>query len=66
VVIAEDDKVISGSSDKTIKIWDCSAGQSRDIFGNYSVILSLVLSHDSRWLVCGDDNGRIWIFEWVK
>jgi hypothetical protein len=41
-------------------------GKSRELFGNDAAILSLALSPDGRWLVCGDLMGRVWIFEWVK
>ena len=58
--------VISGSYDKTVKVWNIVTGDSRELFGSDSAILCLALSPDDRWLACGDERGRVWIFEWVK
>jgi WD40 repeat protein len=56
---------VSGSKDKTLKVWELVTGNSSVLLSNDSSILSLALSHDGHWLVCGDAVGRVWIFEWV-
>jgi WD40 repeat protein len=58
--------VVSASADYTVKVWNLDTGTSRELFNNDSGIHSLDLSSDGRWLACGDEMGRVWIFEWVK
>jgi WD40 repeat protein len=58
--------VVSGSRDKTVKAWGLEKGNSCELFGNDAPVLSLALSCDGRWVACGDEVGRVWIFEWVK
>jgi WD40 repeat protein len=59
-------QVVSGASDGTVKVWELATGRCETLFGNDAPLRSLALSPDSRWLVCGDEVGRVWIFEWVK
>ena len=47
-------------------MWDLATGDFSELFGNDSAIRSLALSPDGHWLACGDEMGRVWIFEWVK
>jgi WD40 repeat protein len=65
VVVTSDGKqVVSGSGDKTLRVWDMINGKSQTLFENDKVIWSLYLSHDSRWVICGDELGRVWVFAW--
>ncbi|HEY76402.1 MAG TPA: hypothetical protein G4O00_09510 [Thermoflexia bacterium] len=57
---------VSGSADRTVKVWDLEEGTSHVLFWNDATIFSLALSPDGRFLVCGDSQGRVWIFEWVR
>jgi WD40 repeat protein len=67
VVVTPDGKqVVYGSGDNTIKVWDLATGQNRILFWNDCEIYSLALSSDCRWVVAGDTQGRVWIFEWMK
>jgi WD40 repeat protein len=59
-------RIVAGSKDNTVKVWEMATGDSRELFGNDSSINSLALSPDGRWLAYGDTVGRVWIFEWVK
>ncbi|HOT90924.1 MAG TPA: hypothetical protein PLJ78_11180 [Anaerolineae bacterium] len=58
--------IVSGLDDRTLRAWDLESGQSRLLFWNDALILSLALSGDDRTLACGDSQGRVWIFEWVR
>lgn len=57
---------VSGTDDRTLKVWDLDSGQARLLFWNDASITSLALSCDGRTLACGDSQGRVWIFEWVR
>jgi WD40 repeat protein len=66
VVVTPDGKqIVSGSGDKTLRVWDLNNGKSQTLFENDKVIWSLYLSHDSRWVICGDELGRVWVFDLV-
>jgi len=41
-------------------------GEKRAFFWNDDAIHSLALSRDGRLLACGDEAGRVWIFDWVR
>jgi WD40 repeat protein len=58
--------VVSGSDDHTLRSWDLESGQSCLLFWNDAPILSLAFFGDNRTLACGDKQGRVWIFEWVR
>jgi hypothetical protein len=58
--------IVSGSEDRTIRAWEPESRESRVLFWNDAVILSLALSRDGRLLACGDAAGRVWMFDWVR
>lgn len=66
VAVDPEGRVVSGSRDRTIKVWDIEMGRYLDIFGNESDISCMALSQEHRHLVCGDSQGHVWIFEWVR
>jgi WD40 repeat protein len=55
--------VSAGSGDKTIRVWQLASGESRTLFRHSTTIPCLAT--DGHWLVCGDVEGRVWIFEWM-
>jgi len=59
-------QVVYALKEKTIKGWDLVSGKSINLFINETDIYPLALTKDGKWLVCGDDNGRVWIFEWIR
>ena len=64
VAITPDGKqVISGSDDNTIQAWNLETGEPHVLFHNSNPINSLAT--DNHWLVCGDEEGHVWIFEWL-
>jgi WD40 repeat protein len=65
-VIVTDNMAAIGYQDNLIKIWDLEAEKENTVFANNAEILSLEISQDERYLVCGDRAGKVWIFEWIK
>jgi len=63
VAISADSAILaSGSSDKTIKVWDLGTGELRHtLTGHSSCIFSLAISPDGQTLAsCGDKTTKIW------
>ncbi|CAA6804629.1 MAG: High-affnity carbon uptake protein Hat/HatR [uncultured Sulfurovum sp.] len=64
IAISEDGKyIVSGSSDKSIKIWDRSTGElERSLTGHTGSIYSVAISRDGKTIVSGssDKSIKIW------
>jgi WD40 repeat protein/tRNA A-37 threonylcarbamoyl transferase component Bud32 len=63
VAISADSAILaSGSSDKTIKVWDLGTGELRHTLRGHSLcIFSLAISPDGQTLAsCGDNTTKIW------
>jgi hypothetical protein len=66
VALSPDGRTISGSRDRTVRGgWDPANRVLRVLFWNDADILSLALSGDGQLLACGDEVGRVWIFDVV-
>ena len=65
VAISPDGKtIVSGSWDKTIKIWDMQSGECLNTLeGHSSYVESVVISPDGKTIVSGDHNGTIKIWD---
>lgn len=50
---------VSGSFDRTIKVWDIESGRVMAEFTGKSAIYSHALSADGRTAVAGEDSGRV-------
>lgn len=58
--------LMSGSADKTIKIWNLTTGaEIRTLSGATSFINTLALSSDGQILMSGDANGQIIFWNWA-
>lgn len=52
--------IATGSSDKTVRLWDVHSGECVRIFiGHRSMVLSLAMSPDGRYMASGDEDGAI-------
>merc|ERR1711916_33197 len=63
---ADGRRVVSGSSDKTIRIWDVETGmEEKRLEGHSDHVSSVAWSADGRRVVSGSDDGtiRIWDVE---
>ena len=61
LVISSDDKyIISGSKDKTIRIWNLLE-KSQEFFleGQHSDVLSLAITSDNKYIISGFRDGSI-------
>ena len=59
-------QVVSGSADHKIIVWDLKTEYRKVSFWNDCGISSLALSADDRWVIVGDQKGKVWIFERMK
>ncbi len=70
VALNRDNKwLVSGSSDKTIKIWNTLNGKlERTLEGHDWKVLTLAISNDSKYIVSGSNDGsvKLWDFETGK
>lgn len=54
----------TGSSDKTVRLWDVQSGECVRIFiGHRSMVLSLAMSPDGRYMASGDEDGIIMLWD---
>ena len=62
MTLLPDGSLASGSSDKTIRIWDPKSLQTiKKLIGHYDRVNSLVLLPDGRLVSCSDDKiNKIW------
>lgn len=52
--------IATGSSDKTVRLWDIQSGECARIFiGHRSTVLCLAMSPDGRYMSSGDEDGII-------
>jgi WD40 repeat protein len=57
--------VLSGSWDKTLRLWDVATGHCVKTFGTGSGVSAVGLSSDGRWMLAGNsDSLQIWQLDW--
>ncbi|QLE57665.1 WD40 repeat domain-containing protein [Nostoc sp. TCL26-01] len=70
VIFSNDGKtVVSGSTDKTIKVWNLDTGEViSTLRGHRDVVRAMALSHDGQTLISGsgDKTIKIWDFQTLK
>jgi len=61
------DLLVSGSSDKTIKIWDLKSGKCVDsISGHEGTLWSLAFCNNGKHLVSSSEYGQIMVHELIQ
>ncbi|MEP6524102.1 hypothetical protein NDA07_20355 [Microcoleus vaginatus DQ-U2] len=59
-VTADGKRAISGSDDKTIKVWDLTTGNVIASFTGESSIACCAIAPDGVTIVAGDESGRVY------
>jgi WD40 repeat protein len=64
-VFTSDDKwIVSGSTDRTIKIWDAASGSlTTTLSGHATAVSVLAISPDGKYLASGGADGEIRIWD---
>ena len=57
--------LVSGSLDKTVKIWSLSTGECLHTFINDSPITAIAISPDGKKVIAGDEAGRLHFLELI-
>lgn len=54
--------IVTGSSDKSVRIWDVESGEFRQLQGHTSDVYRCVFSQDGEWVVSASQDGtvRVW------
>ncbi len=65
VAISSDNKfIVSGSSDKTIRIWERESGtQIQELKAHDNTVNSVSISSDNKFIVSGSDDKTIRVWE---
>ena len=57
-------KLVSGSQDKTVRLWNVETGELIHILQEHTnVVLSVAFSPDGNTIASGDDNRTIWVWD---
>lgn len=67
VAFASDDRLVSGSSDGTVRVWDINARSEipEPLFRDQSPVYSLAVAHDSPWIAAGGGGGTVRVWDMV-
>ena len=58
-------RIVSGSSDKSVRVWDSSTGEVQNVLeGHTDLVQSVAFSPDGRCIVSGSSDKSVWV--WVS
>jgi WD40 repeat protein/energy-coupling factor transporter ATP-binding protein EcfA2 len=57
---------VSSSEDQTLRVTSLAGGRSRVLFANDTRIRSVAMAGHGGAVACGDDRGRVWLFQWME
>src|SRR6185369_16433800 len=64
VAFAANGRALSGSDDKTVRMWEVESGRALGVFeGHTEAVTSVALSADGRHALSGSDDSRILLWE---
>ncbi len=65
MTVTPDDKyVISGSSDKTLKLWELATGQElRTLTGHSSSVNAVTVTPDGKYVISGSDDNTLKLWD---
>ena len=55
--------VVSGSDDRTLRLWEVASGASRVLEGHGGAVKAVAFSPDGRHVVSGSDDGTLRLWE---
>ncbi|NJM28394.1 MAG: WD40 repeat domain-containing protein [Pseudanabaena sp. RU_4_16] len=63
--VAVDDQNVSGSSDRTVRIWDAKTGEpiGKPLTGHDGLVTSVAFSPNGERIVSGSDDKTVWIWD---
>ena len=53
-------RIVSGSNDKTAKIWNTTTGECVDILRHLNVVSSVAFNHDGSRIISGSHKVVVW------
>ena len=57
--------VVSGSDDKTVRVWDWQSGKEvRRLTGHERGVMSVAVTPDGRYVVSGSHDGTVRVWDW--
>ncbi|MFM6197541.1 MAG: WD40 repeat domain-containing protein, partial [Dolichospermum sp.] len=65
VITPDGTKIISGSRDSSVKIWNLSTAECLYTFINDTPITAIVISPDGKKVIAGDEAGRLHFLELI-
>ena len=63
LISADNQRIVSGSGDKTVRVWDIETGEELKVLKGDNAVTSIAISTDSRRIVSGSDDNTICVWD---